>query len=185
MTKRRKRIDTFLFPLGRGHRGDSASTGSRYLRRGEAFRQRRSGLPPHVRKAERSGLVRRRWRGAGLLGNTQPIRRIFREAFACARLPYFNRTPSATLWSTAEHDAHDRALQGVEPEPRSRAPGHDGIGLRQHGCPSAGRACEVGYEAHRFGGRNSETNRQLFDQVMQMVNRTVPDPGGRSETNAT
>lgn len=88
-TKRAKTINTFFFPVG----GDIESIVTDWIARlrtehlfGEddpLFPATKVGLDAHQR-FEAVGLDRKHWRNAGA------IRRIFREAFEAADLPYFN-----------------------------------------------------------------------------------------------
>ena len=79
------------------------------------------------------GLVRECWTTA------EPIRRIFRTAFAAAGLPYTNPHCSgrrSSAWGRSVTDAG--GVEGVEPEPRPRERGDDIRGLWEGGAGAAG-----------------------------------------------
>jgi len=111
-----KTFNTFFFPVGEEVR-EIVSEWVTYLRMKSCGAMR---IRYSRRRASALGLRTslKRWTGAGALEYATAIRRIFREAFERAGLPYFNpHSFRNTLVQLGEEVCRPRAVQGVESEP--------------------------------------------------------------------
>jgi integrase len=167
-TKRSKRIDTYFFPLGEDLE-DIVIDWIRYLREQKLYGNDDPVFPRTcVRRGSEGsfaveGLEPVHWE------NTEPIRRIFRNAFALAGLPYYRpHSFRDTLAQFAE--SHAPSIEHYKAW--SQNLGHERMSttLTSYGNMSPHRQGElVRSMAGVEEGRDDAQNRALFEQFMRMV----------------
>ncbi|MGH6924647.1 MAG: tyrosine-type recombinase/integrase [Propylenella sp.] len=175
-TKRSKRIDTFFFPVGDDFEAIVVEW-VRYLREVKLFGNE-DPVFPHTR-------VRRASAGSFIADgvepsfwqNTQPIRRIFHDAFAKAGLPYFR--PHSFRDTLVKH-GEDHAPTIAHFKAWSQNLGHEYVGttLTSYGSITPHRQGEL-VRSVTVGESSDDTRtRELFDQFMRMVKQgTKPVEG--------
>jgi integrase len=167
-TKRSKRIDTFLCPLGEDLEAIVIDW-IRYLREEKLYGNDDPVFPrTRVRRDEEGafaadGLEPVHWE------NTEPIRRIFRDAFARAGLPYFR---PHSFRDTLVKYGEDHAPTIAHFKAWSQNLGHEHVSttLTSYGNIGPHRQGELVRSMPRAGSaRDDAKTRQLFDQFLKMV----------------
>lgn len=177
-TKRRKRIDTFLFPLSR-ELENVFDEWVRYLREVRLWGEDAPLLPrTRVIRSEEGAFVAD---GVEPIAweNTQPLRKIFQAAFEAIGLPYFRpHSFRDTLSQFGERFApsieHYKAW--------SQNLGHEHITttLTSYGNMDPWRQGELVRSMAGVANKdsNAEANRLLFEQFVRMVKSQGSDPKG-------
>lgn len=170
-TKRRKRIDTFLFPLGEDLEAIVVEW-IRYLRDVKLYG---NDDPVYPRTRVRPG-----GEGSFIVDglepvcweNTQPIRRIFRDAFMAVDLPYFRpHSFRDTLVQYAER--HAPTIEHLKAWSQNLGHEHLATTVAAYGNMGPRRQAELVRAVFRQddGTSGTEADKDLFDQFMRMVDR--------------
>lgn len=164
-TKRSKRIDSYFLPVGDDFESIVVDW-VRYLREEKLYGNDDPVFPRTC--VERGG------EGAFIAGglepafwqNTAPIRRIFREAFARAGLPYYR--PHSFRDTVAQYgERHAPSMEHFKALSMNLGHEHIGTTLNSYGPLSPDRQGELVRSI--AGGGDEEGDRELFDQFRRLV----------------
>jgi integrase len=166
-TKRSKRIDTFLCPLGEDLEA-IAMDWVRFLREEKLFGNDAPLFPRTRVQPDGNGS----FVAAGLepifWENTEPIRRIFREAFTAAGLPYFRPHSFRDTWAQYG-ERHAPSIEHYKAWSQNLGHEHVSTTLTSYGTIGPHRQGELVRSV--MGGRSDddEKTRALFDQFNRLV----------------
>jgi integrase len=168
-TKRSKRIDTFLFPLGEDLEA-IALDWLRFLREGKLFGNDAPLFPRTRVQPDEDGSFIVVGLEPVFWENTQPIRRIFREAFTAAGLPYFR--PHSFRDTLAQYgERHAPSIEHYKAWSQNLGHEHVSTTLTSYGNIGPYRQGELvrSMSVTDGKGHGDERTRDLFDQFMRMV----------------
>jgi integrase len=169
MTKRRKRIDTYFFPLGEDLEAIVVDW-VRYLREVKLYGNEDPVFPRTSVRPGGNGSFVVDGVEPVFWENTQPIRRIFREAFAAAGLPYFN--PHSLRDTLVIH--FERLCPTIEHlKAVSQNLGHEHLAttVSAYGNMAPHRQGELVREVSGDSGTNPGIDRHLFQELRRIVDR--------------
>jgi integrase len=174
-TKRRKRIDTFFVPLGEDLEAIVLGW-LHYLRTEKLFGEDDPVFPRTCVKADGQGSFFAEGVEPVCWENTQPIRRIFRDAFSAAGLPYF---PPHSFRHTLVKYAERHAPSIEHFKAFSQNLGHEQVSttLMSYGGIERHRQGELVRSAawSRDKDRNDPRTRALFDELLRLVDTRRDD----------
>lgn len=170
-TKFSKTFKTYFFPVGEDVR-DIVADWIDYLRKEKLWGNDDPLFPAtevavgESRQFEPIGLKREHW------STTEPIRRIFRAAFARAGLPYFN---PHSFRKTLVQLGEKRCRSPEEFKAWSQNLGHEGVltTFNSYGCVSRQRQAEI---IRLLGSRKSAAGPAITEKVRQLA-RELLDGG--------
>jgi hypothetical protein len=170
-TKRRKRIDTFFFPLGEDLES-AVVDWVRYLREVRLYGNDDPVFPRTRVSRDGGGSFVVDGIEPACWENTQPIRRIFRDAFTAIGLPYFRpHSFRDTLVQYAER--HAPTIEHLKAWSQNLGHEHLATTVSAYGNMAAHRQGELVREVRGSDsdGAESERTRELFDQFIRMLDR--------------
>ena len=168
-TKRSKRIDTFLFPMGEDFEAVFADW-VRYLREVRLFGNDDPVFPRTRVVADGQGAFAADGVEPVFWENTQPIREIFRAAFAAARLPYYR--PHSFRDTLVQYgERHAPTIEHFKAWSQNLGHEHIGTTLTSYGPLATHRQGELVREVAVADGAGEDEarNRALFEQFVRMM----------------